>query len=124
MVNLVYTYDIDKHCIWTACCNNAAGIIFTVNLFGTNADTQYAVVTRFDATQPIQANVNPKEIKRFYARDSKAYLLANGANPLLSNGKYGNIGIAVAKDDLVLVIELRVDDVNKPWPFVLRGLAV
>ena len=123
-MNLVYTHDIDKHCIWTACASNNAGVIFTVNVFGTQVDTQYAVVTRFDTKQPSLAGVNPKEIKRLYARNSKAWLLANGADPLLDNGKYGNIGIAISDDDIVLVIEMRVDGVNRPWPFILRNLAV
>lgn len=123
-VPLVYTVDVDKHCIWTASASNAAGIIFTVNTFGTSVDTQYAVITRYDPKLPVQKDSNPCEIQRFYARDSRAYLLAHGADPLLSNGKYGNIGIAISGSDIALCIELRVDDVNKPWPFVLRGKAV
>lgn len=123
-MNIVYMHDENRHSLWTASCSNSAGIVFTVNVFGTQVRDQEAVITRYDPKQQVIKNTNPKLIKVLKAFDSATYLLQNGADPNLDNGKYGNIGIAISGNDIVLIMEIRVNGINKPLPFVLRGAGI
>jgi len=62
-------------------------------------------------------------IRTIYARDSHDWLIAHGADPMLTNGKYGNVSIAVRGSDLVLGFEQRINNTNTTTLVVLPGYA-
>lgn len=102
---------------------NAAGILFVAAVINPpgGIDTQYCVIHRIDTTTK-----ENKEIKRLYAKDSRALIIAEGADPLSTNGKYGNVTISInpLTNDIGIVLEMRYDNINKQRWGVLRGLAV
>lgn len=112
-VNLAYTSSIQ-------CDADGRGNVYfalVLNPPGQEA-TQYAQIVKFTAqNQVIQS-------ARFYARDSRAYLLANGCDPEQINGKYGNVTVCVSGGDLVLGFEIRINGVNTSIPIRLPGAAL
>ena len=76
-------------------------------------DTQYCQVVKLTPALAIVP------LRTIYARDSRAWLLAHGCDPDLTNGKYGNVSIAVRGSDLVLGFEQRINNVNTTTLVVL-----
>lgn len=107
-------------------CSNSAGVVRDGIMYSAHVinppggtDTQYTVVIRTDL-----ASDTKQELRRFTAKDSKAYALAQGADPNLDNGKHGNVAIALDGADLYLILEVRMNSVNKPKWIPLRGYAI
>lgn len=89
------------------------GIMYSAHVINPpgGISTQYTVVVRTNL-----ATDEKQEIKRYTAADSQRFALSQGANPELSNGKHGNVGIALDTSTmtLYLVLEVRMNSVNKP----------
>lgn len=93
------------------------GIAYCANVINKPKD-QYTVITRVNTRTG-----ETKELRRLHARDSEAYAIKEGADPTLNNGKHGNVGISVEGADIYLILEVRINDINKPKWIVLKGLA-
>ncbi len=100
---------------------NSAGIYFVAMVINPpgGIDTQYCVIHRVDV-----ATKESKEIKRIYARDSRALIISEGADPLSTNGKYGNVSIAIHGSDIFIALEMRYNNINKQRWGIFRGIAV
>lgn len=104
--------DVKNGIMYSAAVYNPAG----------GTATQFCEVVRVDTALGPTA---PRQILRtFYAKDSKAFAIQQGADPDLDNGKYGNVTISVDGEDIYLVLEVRMNSVNKPKWIKLAGYAV
>lgn len=117
--NIIHESDYYTSSISLA--HNGAGIIFAAVIINPpgGTDTQYCVIKRID---PITKE--NREVTRLYARDSRAVILSEGADPTLANGKYGNVAITIIGDDIAIGLEMRYNNVNKQRWGILRGKAV
>jgi hypothetical protein len=119
--NRTYLNPVNAYTSSIASAANGAGIVFfavVANPKG-GVDTQYCEITRYNPVTDIVT-----EIKKFYARDSRAYAMAAGATDPDENGKYGNVTIAVSGTTLVIGLEIRTEGVNTPIALKLPGKAV
>lgn len=99
---------------------NAAGIVFVACVINPpgGVDTQYCMIKRID---PVTKE--NREVKCLFARDSRTLIVAEGGD-YATSGKYGNVTISIAGNDIFIVLEMRYDNINKQRWGVLRGLAV
>lgn len=99
------------------------GVMYSAAVYNPTGgtQTQFCEVTRVDTKlgpgAPIQV------LRTFYARDSKAFAIQQGASPELDNGKYGNVTLSVDGEDIYLVLEVRMNSINKPKWVKLEGYA-
>lgn len=98
---------------------NSGGILFIAAIINDKKAGQYCVIHRIDTKTK-----ENKEVARLWSKDSEIMILAEGANPELVNGKYGNVSISISGDDIYIVLEIRYNGINKQRWGILKGKAI
>lgn len=119
-------HDVDDYTSASSVAVNSAGVLFVALVVNPPDPTkdgipenQYCVIKRID---PVTKSNTP--VKYLFARDSRAMIVAEGADPNSDSGKYGNVSIAIHGSDIYIVLEIRYEGVNKQRWGILKGIAV
>jgi hypothetical protein len=81
-------------------------------------DTQYCVIIREDL------DGSRREIKRYNAADSRAWINARSSHQLPDNGKYGTVTIVCRGNDLVIGLSIRADHIQTNIRLIEPGLGI
>jgi hypothetical protein len=97
------------------------GVVFEALLIipsgGNVVDSEYVVLYREDL------NGQRTELKRYYARDSRTWINQHGGSGASDEGKYGWVRLAVSNDDLIMLLNMRANGIQRTFPIRERGLA-
>ncbi len=100
---------------------NKDGILFVACVINPPGGlmTQYCVIKRIDTITKENT-----EVAKLYARDSRAFLIREGAPETQNCGKYGNVSISIHEEDIAITLEMRYGEMNMQRWGVLRGKAI